>query len=95
MAKKKAVVEAPEKGKRKGTRIQFLRDLYSKDANIANQKALDMLLAKFPESNASIKSIATWKKMLRDEGMDIPKARSDGDAGKKVASKKVVKKVKK
>ena len=91
MAKKKKSKKAAKK--RKGTRIQFLRDLYSDKPNISNEDALKKLLAKFPESNADVKSIITWKKMLRDEGMDIPLQRAGAKGKKKEKSKK--KKVKK
>ncbi|GAG52237.1 unnamed protein product, partial [marine sediment metagenome] len=67
----------------------FLRELYKKDKNIANDRALEKLLAKFPNSNAGTKSIITWKNMLRAEGVDIPKQRAG------VKGKKKVKKVKK
>lgn len=97
---KKAKEPESKRGPRKGTRIAFLRDLYGKTPNISNEKALEKLLASFPESNADVKSIITWKKMLRDEGMDIPLQRSGAKAGsgkkeasgKKTSKKKVVKK---
>jgi len=83
MAKKKKKATK----KKKLTRIQFLRELYTKDSNISNEKALQLLLAKFPMSRASDKSIITWKKMLRDEGLDIPKQRAGAKKKKKKASK--------
>lgn len=88
--KKSAAVKGT---KRKGTCIQFLRDLYTRYPNISNQDALKKLLAKFSESNASVKSICTWKKMLRDEGIDIPLqvVRGEKKKTKKKAAKKKVK----
>lgn len=80
-----ASTESKKRGPRKGTRIAFLREIYAKDQNIANDKILQRLLAKFPESKADVKSIVTWKKMLRDEGMDIPLQRAGAKAGAKKA----------
>jgi hypothetical protein len=90
MAKK---AEEQKKAPRKGTRIQFLRDLYKSNPAVSNKDALAKLLAKFPESKASIASIVIWKKMLREEGMDIPKGKA-GSPGKKPTKKVVVKKAK-
>lgn len=59
----------------KQTRIEFLREVYTKDPLISNADVLRMLLATFPTSNANKKSIIMWKKILRDEGMPIPKDR--------------------
>ena len=81
MAKKKAKKVA--KKKKKLTCIQFLRELYTKDKHIANDKALSKLLAKFPMSKATTKHIITWKKMLRDEGYDIPLQRVGAKKKKK------------
>jgi hypothetical protein len=82
-----------ERKKRTGTCIEFLRELYGKDPNISNEKALSLLLKKFTESNAKGSSITTWKNMLRAEGMDIPKlkagARKKKGDDKKKAKKKV------
>ena len=96
MAKKKKTKKKTAKKKQKrGSRIQFLRELYKAKPSIANDKALELLLAKFPESNADVKSIITWKNMLRAEGIDIPKQRAGKKASKKKAKKKGKKKAKK
>ncbi len=87
MAKKKKKAKAERKA-RKLTCIAFLRELYGSDPNIANDKALSKLLAKFPQSNAGVKSIITWKNMLRAEGLDIPMSR----VGRKTSKKKTTKK---
>lgn len=81
-AKKKATPK-----KKKLTCIQFLRDLYEGNPNIANDKALLKLLAKFPMSKAGLKALTTWKNMLRKEGIDIP-MRQAKKVTKKVAKKK-------
>ncbi len=101
MAKKKKKVKAERKA-RKLTCIAFLRELYGDDKNISNEKALSKLLAKFPQSNAGVKSIITWKNMLRKEGLDIPMSRvgrktaeKKKGSKKKVAKKKTRKRVKK
>lgn len=92
--KKKVAGKKKESKQRKLTCIQFLRDLYKEDPVISNDKALKRLLAKFPDSNAGTKSIITWKKMLRDEGVKIPKQRAGRPSDEK-AKKKVAKKSKK
>jgi leucyl aminopeptidase len=94
-AVKKDTAEVNKRGPRKGTRIAFLRELYTKDPNIANDKALTKLLAKFPESNADVKSIVTWKKMLRDEGFDIPLQRAGAKPGPRTKKDTPDKKAKK
>ena len=91
MKKKKSGKKKETTKKKRPTCIAFLRELYSNNLNIANEKALEKLLAKFPESNATVKAITTWKKMLRDEGIDIPKRK----AGSKKQDAKKTKKVKK
>lgn len=82
MAKKKKAKQQPplsgekEKPKKKrGVRKEFLKELYIKDPLISNDKALEKLLAKFPESRADVKAITTWKNILRNEGVEIPKHR--------------------
>ncbi len=87
--KKKAKKKAAPVKKKKLTCIQFLRDLYENDPDIANDKALSKLLAKFPMSKAGLKALTTWKNMLRAEGLDIPKRQA------KKVSKKQKKKTKK
>jgi hypothetical protein len=69
-AAKKAVKGRP------GTVKQFLRDVYTKDKNIANDKVLEMVLAKFPTSKANAKTVLSWRKELREEGMVIPKQKA-------------------
>ena len=54
---------------RPGTVKQFLRELYKKDKNIANDKVLQMVLAKFPTSKANAKTVLSWRKELREEGI--------------------------
>jgi hypothetical protein len=105
MAKKAVKKEAEKSAKsteKRYTCKQFLRDLYAKEPNIANDKVLKAIYAKFPNSKATYKTVLTWKKELRDEGMDIPKQRAGAkpksDNGGKAdakAGKKVIKKVKK
>jgi hypothetical protein len=73
MAKKKPAEVA--KG-RPGTVKHFLRVLYTKDKDIANDKVLEMVLAKFPLSKANAKTVLSWRKELREEGIDIPKQRA-------------------
>ncbi len=91
MAKKKKKKKKKAKAKRqarKQTCIAFLREVYGSDPNISNDKVLTKLLAKFPQSNAGVKSIITWKNMLRKEGFDIPMSRVGRKTTKKKASKK-------
>lgn len=57
------------------TRIEFLKELYTTDPLMANDKALRLLKIRFPATKAKSKSITTWKKMLRDGGLEIPKQR--------------------
>jgi hypothetical protein len=52
--------------------IGFLRKLYVQDPLVANIRALKLLRARFPQSNANVRSIITWKNILRSEGIDIP-----------------------
>ncbi len=87
--KKKKVKTAPKK---KLTCIQFLRDLYEGDPDIANDKALSRLLAKFPMSKAGLKALTTWKNMLRAEGLDIPMRQAKKKTAKKKSKKKAKKK---
>lgn len=68
--KKVSTEEAPKKARL--TCISFLKDLYEGDKEISNDKALNKLLKKFPNSKAGVKSIITWKNMLRNVGVDIP-----------------------
>lgn len=94
MAKKKKVKKEASTEKKRVSCIGFLRELYERDSNVSNEKALEKLLVKFPESNADTKSITTWKHMLREEGMDIPVLRAGRKATKKKGSKKKVSKKK-
>jgi len=52
--------------------IAFLRELYTNDPLVANLRALKLLRARFPKSNANLRSIITWKNILRKEGIEIP-----------------------
>ena len=61
---------------RPGTVKQFLREVYTKDKNIANDIVLQMVLAKFPLSKANAKTVLSWRKELREEGIDIPKQKA-------------------
>ncbi len=87
MAKKKKKAKAKRQA-RKLTCIAFLREVYEGDPNISNDKVLAKLLAKFPQSNAGVKSIITWKNMLRKEGFDIPMSRVGRKSAKKKTSTK-------
>ncbi len=92
MAKKKKAKKKQAAGsgtKRKSCKA-FLQELYERQPNVSNEAALEKLLAKFPNSNASVKSIITWKCMLRGDGVDIPLQRAG--AKPKTAKKKVAKK---
>jgi len=60
------------KTSRKKSCIAFLRELYTQDHLVANIRALKLLRARFPMSNANVRSIITWKNLLRKEGLDIP-----------------------
>ena len=97
MAKKKAKKKSSKKAaanegtKRKSCKA-FLQALYERQPNVSNEVALERLLAAFPNSNASVKSIITWKCMLRSDGVDIPLQRAG--AKPKTAKKKVAKKKK-
>ncbi len=84
MAKTKKKAKTEQKAK-KLTCITFLRELYKKDKNVSNERALQLLLGKFPMSKATPKALCTWKNMLRVEGLSIPKRTA---AKKKVAKKK-------
>jgi hypothetical protein len=94
---KKVIKPSSDQGKEKKvarvTCTSYLRDLYEQDKNMSNEKALKMLLAKFPNSNAGSSSISTWKCMFREEGMDIPKLRRAEGAASKTAKKVAKKKV--
>ena len=57
------------------TCIGFLRKLYTEDPLVSNERALKLLLAHFPRSNANVGNILMWKKTFRDEGIKIPKYR--------------------
>lgn len=92
MAKKSKKAVNKEAPKARKTIKQFLRDLYSKDPNIGNQTVLEKILAAFPTSKATYKTVLTWKKELRDEGINIPKQRAG--AKSKDLSKKPTKKTK-
>lgn len=61
-----------EQKKKKTSCIAFLRTLYADDPLVANLRALKLLRARFPKSNANLRSIITWKNILRKEGIDIP-----------------------
>lgn len=76
--------------KKKLTCIQFLRDLYTDDTLVANDKALRLLKKKFPNSKADVRAIVTWKNILRAEGIDIPKRKVEQTKkkGKKTKKKK-------
>ena len=94
MAKKKAKKKTKKKTTSKKPRKSckaFLAALYEKQPNVSNEVALERLLTAFPNSNASVKSIITWKCMLRTDGMDIPLQR----AGAKPKTKKKTAKKKK
>ena len=69
---------------KKLTRISFLRGAYLNDPNMSNDKALSILKERFPSTKANSKSITTWKKMFRDEGIKIPRQK----VGAKPKSKK-------
>jgi len=87
MAKKAAVKAAGKKL----TCKQFLRDLYTREPQIANDKALKLVYAKFPQSKATYKTILTWKKELRDEGINIPKQQAGAKVKNSGNRKNIVK----
>jgi hypothetical protein len=60
------------KQEKKQSCIGFLRKLYTDDPLVANLRALKLLRARFPNSNANLRSIITWKNILRKEGIEIP-----------------------
>ncbi len=86
-AKKKAV------GTKRVSCKDFLSALFEAQPNISNERALEKLLAKYPNSKATTKSIITWKCMLRQEGQDVPLQRS-GAKPKTAKKKKKAKKAK-
>ena len=88
--KKKSSKKAAGSGTKRKSCKAFLQDLYERQPNVSNDVALERLLAKFPNSNASTKSIITWKCMLRADGVDIPLQRAG--AKSKTAKKKKAKK---
>lgn len=56
-------------------KIDFLRALYKEDNLVSNERALSLLLSKFPDSNANTRCISIWKNKLRKEGINIPKSK--------------------
>jgi hypothetical protein len=97
MAKKKTAVETPVSGARK-TIKGYLRELYTKNSEIGNQDVLLKVLAAFPTSKATYKTVLSWKKELRDEGISIPKQRAGAkpkDSSEKPAKKESKKETKK
>lgn len=87
--KKKARTEGKEKKKKRRTIVAFLKELYTEDPNISNEKALALIQKNFPKSRAQIRTVIAWKALLRDEhDMDIPVQAKTKKKAKKASKKK-------